>query len=152
VVGLPVVEVYADGQANNDLFARHHDVDAACAVLRFRGGVLGVATASRNDPRGYDVRMEVFGLRDSIAVGSDARTPLRSTEPGVEASEKPGYTDFLDRFQAAYRAELHAFLTSVKEGAASPCTVDDARSALVVALAADRSQREHRPVRVEELT
>ena len=152
VIGLPVVEVYADGEANDAMFARQHDVDAGCAVLRFQSGILGVATASRNDPRGYDVRMEVFGLRDSIAVGSDARTPLRSTEPGVEASPKSGYTDFLDRFQAAYRAELHAFLTAVKEGAASPCTVDDARSALAVALAADRSQREHRPVRVEELT
>jgi myo-inositol 2-dehydrogenase/D-chiro-inositol 1-dehydrogenase len=151
VVGRQVVEVYADGTAHDPLFARHHDIDAACAVLRFEGGILGVATAARNDPRGYDVRMELFGLRDSVSVGSDPRTPLRSVEPGVEAPREPGYSGFLDRFEAAYRAELHAFLTAVKDGGDSPCSVTEARHALVVALAADRSMREHRPVRIEEV-
>jgi myo-inositol 2-dehydrogenase/D-chiro-inositol 1-dehydrogenase len=150
VVGRPVVEVFADGEANSPLFARHGDVDAACALLRFDGGALGVATATRNDPRGYDVRMELFGLRDSVAVGWDDRTPLRSLEPDVPAPAKPGYEDFLHRFEPAYRAELRAFLTALKEGTKSPCPVADARQALAVSLAADRSLKEHRPVRVQE--
>ncbi|MGH7763784.1 MAG: Gfo/Idh/MocA family protein, partial [Candidatus Dormibacteraceae bacterium] len=151
VVGRPIVEVYADGAAHDPLFARHQDVDAACALLRFDGGAIGVATAARNDPRGYDVRLEVFGLRDSVTVGCDARTPLRSLEPGVPAPAQRGYVDFLDRFQGAYRAELHTFLAAVKDGAESPCTVEEARQALAVALAADRSRRERRPVRLEEV-
>jgi myo-inositol 2-dehydrogenase/D-chiro-inositol 1-dehydrogenase len=151
VVGRPVVEVYADGQANAPLFARHGDVDAAGALLRFEGGIVGVLTATRNDPRGYDVRMEVFGLRDSIAVGWDERTPLRSLEPGMDAPPKRGYADFLDRFEPAYRAELDGFLAAIKTGAKSPCTVIDARQALAVALAADRSLREHRAVQVAEV-
>lgn len=151
VLGRQVVEVYADGTAHDPLFARHQDIDAACAVIRFEGGILGVATAARNDPRGYDVRMEVFGLLDSVSVGSDPRTPLRSLEPGVEAPREAGYANFLDRFEAAYRAELDAFLTAVKDGGESPCSVTEARHALVVALAADRSTREHRPVRIEEV-
>ncbi|MHB8611449.1 MAG: Gfo/Idh/MocA family protein [Candidatus Dormibacteraceae bacterium] len=151
VVGSPIVEVFAEGNANGPMFARHEDVDAACAVLRFNGGVLGVVSAARNDPRGYDVRMEVFGLRDSVAVGWDDRTPLRSLEPGVDPPSKPGYEDFLDRFAPAYRSELEGFLTSVQDGGSSQSTVGDARQALLVALAADRSMREHRPVRVEEI-
>jgi myo-inositol 2-dehydrogenase / D-chiro-inositol 1-dehydrogenase len=151
VVGRPVIEVFADGVANATLFARHDDVDAACALLRFEGGILGVVTAGRHDRRGYDVRMEVFGLRDSVAVGWDARTPLRSLEPGFEGSAQPGYSGFLERFEPAYRAELWAFLSAVNDRAASPCPVTDARQALAVALAADRSCREHRPVRVEEV-
>jgi myo-inositol 2-dehydrogenase/D-chiro-inositol 1-dehydrogenase len=151
VMGRQVVEVYADGTANDPLFARHRDIDAACAMLRFEGGILGVATAARNDPRGYDVRMEIFGLRDSVSVGSGPRTPLRSLEPGVEAPREAGYSNFLDRFEAAYRAELDAFLIAVKDGGESPCSVTEARHALVVALAADRSTREHRPVRIEEV-
>jgi myo-inositol 2-dehydrogenase/D-chiro-inositol 1-dehydrogenase len=95
--------------------------------------------------------MEVFGLLDSVSVGSDLRTPLRSLEPGVEAPRAAGYANFLDRFEAAYRAELDAFLTAVKDGGESPCSVTEARHALVVALAADRSTREHRPVRIEEV-
>jgi myo-inositol 2-dehydrogenase/D-chiro-inositol 1-dehydrogenase len=151
VVGSGVVEVFADGEANAPLFAKHEDFDAACAVLRFDGGILGVLSATRNDPRGYDVRMEVFGLRDSVAVGWDERTPLRSLEPDVDPPSKPGYEDFLHRFERAYRAELQGFLSAVQDGAESPCTVSEARQALVVALAADRSAREHRPVRVEEV-
>ena len=151
VVGRPVIEVFADGVAHEPLFARHDDVDAACALLRFEGGILGVVSAARNDARGYDVRMEVFGLGDSVAVGWDERTALRSLEPGFEAPARPGYTSFLERFEPAYRAELLAFLAALKDGAESPCPVTDARQALAVALAADRSCREHRPVRVEEV-
>jgi myo-inositol 2-dehydrogenase / D-chiro-inositol 1-dehydrogenase len=151
VVGRAVVEVYSDGQANAGPFAKHEDVDAACAVLRFEGGILGIVSATRNDPRGYDVRMEVFGLRDSIGVGWNARTPLRSIEPGVAAPREPGYRDFIDRFEPAYRAELQGFVAAVRDRAESACTVIEARRALVIALAADRSRREHRPVRIEEV-
>jgi myo-inositol 2-dehydrogenase / D-chiro-inositol 1-dehydrogenase len=150
VVGHRVTEVFADGEANSPLFERHEDVDVACALLRFEGGVLGLVSATRNDPRGYDVRMELFGLRDSVAVGWDDRTPLRSLESGVQPPG-PGYADFLDRFEPAYRAELHGFLEAVKNGAESPCTVAEAREALAVALAADLSMREHRPVKVKEV-
>jgi len=151
VLGRPVVEVYADGEANAEMFARHDDVDAACAVLSFDGGVLGVLTATRNDPRGYDVRMELFGLKDSVAVGWDEHTPLRSLEPGMQPPQEPGYRDFMHRFEAAYRVEIDEFLGAVRSGGESPCTVADARQALVVALAADRSRHEHRPVRIDEI-
>jgi myo-inositol 2-dehydrogenase/D-chiro-inositol 1-dehydrogenase len=151
VVGRRVVEVFADGQANSALFARHGDVDAAAALLRFEGGLLGLVSATRNDPRGYDVRMELFGLRDSVAVGWDDRTPLRSLEPGVPPPAKPGYEDFLHRFEPAYRAELQGFLAALEGGGESPCPVTDARQALAVSLAADRSLKEHRPVTVDEI-
>lgn len=151
VTGRQVVEVYADGEANAGAFARHDDIDTACAMLRMEGGLLGVLTAARNDPRGYDVRMEVLGLKDSIAVGWDGRTAMRSVEPGVAAPREPGYRDFMERFELAYRAELNAFLVAVRDGGESPCTVHDARRALVIALAADRSRREHRPVRIDDV-
>jgi myo-inositol 2-dehydrogenase / D-chiro-inositol 1-dehydrogenase len=147
-----ITEVFAAGQAHSQVFADNHDVDAASAALRFENGAVGSLSATRNDARGYDVRMEIFGLRDSVAVGWDGRTPLRSIEPGVEAPTMPGYRDFIDRFEPAYRAELHAFLAAVRDRAESACTVTEARDAFVVALAADCSLRERRPVRVEEFT
>jgi len=151
VIDRPVVEVYAAGQAHAPAFARHDDIDAAGAVLRFEGGTLGIASGMRNDARGYDVRMEIFGLRDSIVVGLSPRTPMRSVEPGVAAPVEPGYRDFIDRFADAYRAELEGFLHAAQTGSESPCTVHAARRALVVALAADRSRRENRPVRIDEV-
>ena len=104
-----------------------------------------IVSGTRHDPRGYDVRLEVFGTADSIAVGLDGRMPLRSVEPGVAAPDAPGYRDFFDRFEAAYRDELAAFVETVLEGGPSPCPLEEARAALGVAVAADRSRAERRP-------
>ena len=151
VVGRDVVEVYADGTAHSELYDRYADVDTAAAVLRFGDGLLGVVSGSRHDPRGYDIRLEVFGSRDSIAVGLDDRTPLRSIEPSAPAPPEPGYRDFMDRFGAAYRAELQAFLEAVRDGLPSPVPGADARRALRLALTAERSRAQRRPVAVWEV-
>jgi myo-inositol 2-dehydrogenase/D-chiro-inositol 1-dehydrogenase len=152
VTGQEIVEVYADGAVRETTwFEAHHDVDAAVAVLRLSGGTLGILSGTRHDPLGYDVRLEVFGAADSIAVGFDDRSPIRSVEPGA-VPPGPGYRNFLERFAPAYRAELAAFVRAVREGGASACPLEDARAALVVALAADRSRTERRPVAIEEVT
>jgi hypothetical protein len=41
---------------------------------------------------------------------------------------------------------------AVRGGGASACTLHEARAALVVALAADRSRAERRPVSIDEVT
>jgi myo-inositol 2-dehydrogenase / D-chiro-inositol 1-dehydrogenase len=151
VTGQDVVEVYADGAARSELFERCGDVDTAAAVLRFAGGLLGVVSGSRHDPRGYDVRLELLGSGDSAVVGLDGRTPLRSLEPGVPGPTAPGYRDFMERFATAYRAELQAFLEAVRDGLPSPCSGEEARRALRLAVAAERSRAEHRPVAVWEV-
>jgi myo-inositol 2-dehydrogenase/D-chiro-inositol 1-dehydrogenase len=151
VTGDEVVEVYADGAAlETPWFARHGDVDAAAAILKLAGGAHAVLTGTRHDPLGYDVRLEVFGVADSIAVGLDGRTPLRSVEPGVGPPES-GYRNFVDRFGAAYRDELAAFVEAVATRAPSSCTLADAQAALRIALAADRSRAERRPVSLQEV-
>ena len=148
VTGREIVEVYADGAVRAARwFANHDDVDVAAAVLRLDDGTLAIVSGTRHDPLGYDVRLEVFGTGDSLAVGVDARSPYRSVEAGVPP-QKPGYTNFMERFAAAYRAELETFVERVRDGGDSPCTLQDARSALAVALAADRSRAERAPVRV----
>ena len=148
VTGQEIVEVYADGSVREtEWFGRHSDVDAAVAVMRLADGTLAILSGTRRDPRGYDVRLEAFGTGDSIAVGVDPRTPLRSVEPGVPPPAGPGYASFLERFEAAYRAELAAFVA----GDETACGLRDARAALLVALAADRSRAERRPVAVAEI-
>ncbi len=148
VTGREIVEVYADGAVRAaPWFADHDDVDVAAAVLRLDDGTLAVVSGTRHDPLGYDVRLEVFGMKDSLAVGVDDRSPYRSVEAGVPPN-KPGYANFMERFEAAYRAELATFVDVVRSGGESPCTLQDARAALTVAVAADRSRAERAPVRV----
>ena len=95
------------------------------------------------------MRLEVFGTRDSIVVGQDARSPIRSVEPSGTPPRKPGYQDFWDRFEPAYRNELAAFVETLRTGAPSACSLEDARSALAIALAAEISRAERRPVSIE---
>ena len=149
VTGLEIEEVYADGSVLAEpFFAAHDDVDAATAVLRLTGGVLAVVTGTRHDPLGYDVRLEVFGTGDSVAVGLDARMPLRAAGQSRPAGT---YRDFVDRFEHAYRAELAAFVDTVRSGGGSLCPLQEARAALAAACAADRSRAEHRPVPAGEI-
>jgi myo-inositol 2-dehydrogenase / D-chiro-inositol 1-dehydrogenase len=151
VTGEEIVEVYADGAVREtEWFARHDDVDAAVAVLRLSGGALGIVSGARHDPLGYDVRLELFGAAESIVVGVDSRSPIKSVEAGAP-QPGVGYQNFVERFGRAYREELAVFVETVRSGGESACSLEDARAALAVALAADRSRRERRPVRIEEV-
>jgi len=153
VSGEEIVEVYADGTVRETpWFERHGDVDTAVAAFRLGGGALGILSGTRHDALGYDVRLEVFGSADSIAVGIDSRSPIRSVEPGAAPPQEAGYRNFLERFEAAYQAELAAFVDAVRNGGESPCSLDEARAALRVAIAADRSRAERRPISIEEVT
>ena len=152
VSGQEVTEVYAEGAALDAPWVDElDDVDVVAAILRLSAGGLVIVSGTRRDPLGYDVRLEVFGTEDSIAVGSDTRSPLRSVEPGATRPQVPAYRDFWDRFQPAYRRELAAFVETVRAGAPSPCPLAEARAALAVALAAERSRAERRPVTIEEV-
>jgi myo-inositol 2-dehydrogenase/D-chiro-inositol 1-dehydrogenase len=147
-----VEEVYADGAVRAfPVFATYDDVDTAVAVLRLADGPLTVLTATRHDPLGYDIRAEVFGSKDSVSVGLGPRTPMRSVEPSVPPPAGPAWSDFLVRFESAYAAEFAAFVAVARGEVPSPCTARDGVAALRIAEAADRSLREHRPVRLEEI-
>jgi myo-inositol 2-dehydrogenase / D-chiro-inositol 1-dehydrogenase len=152
VSGEEITEVYADGAALDAPWVNElDDVDVAAAILRLSGGGLVLVSGTRRDPLGYDVRLEVFGTGDSIVVGQDARSPIRSVEPDAPGSPPAAYRDFWDRFESAYRQELAAFVETVRTGAPSPCSLEEARAALAIALAAERSRAERRPVSIAKL-
>jgi myo-inositol 2-dehydrogenase / D-chiro-inositol 1-dehydrogenase len=152
VSGEEITEGYADGAGLDASWVGElEDVDVAAAVMHLSGGGLVIVSGTRRDPLGYDVRLEVFGTGDSIAVGQDVRTPLRSAEPDAPGPPTAAYRDFWDRFKPAYRKELAAFVETVSSGAPSPCSLGEARAALAIALAAERSRAERRPVSIAQL-
>lgn len=152
LTGAEVDEVYADGGVRGfEVFARYGDVDTGVATLRMSDGTLAVLTVARHDPLGYDIRTEIFSSGDSVTVGLGPRTPLRSLEPGVPPPPGPTWQNFLTRFEEAYRAELAEFVRVAKGERANPCTGRDGLAALQVAIAATRSLKQHRPVRVSEI-
>ena len=152
VTGRDVVEVYATGSARGDaVFADSGDVATAATTLTLDDGTLAVVSNSRYNPRGHDVRLELHGSKDSIAVGLEDKLPLRSVEPGATFPAGTPYVFFMDRFAGAFRAELAAFTEVVAGTRPSPCTVEDALETGWVAEAATLSLAEHRPVRIDEI-
>ena len=153
VTGQEVVEVYATGSVRAfDAFARHGDVDTGAAILRLGDGTLGVLGQTRHDPRGYDVRMEVVGSRDSVTVGLGPRTPIRSLEPDAATAPEAAWTGFLDRFEVAYTEELRAFVQVARGAIPSPCTAQDALEAMRISVAATQSLANGRPVRLADVS
>ena len=67
------------------LYEKYDDLANAVAVMRLDDGTPVALSWARHDPLGHDVRTEVFGSRDSVAVGLGPRMPMRSVEPGVPA-------------------------------------------------------------------
>jgi myo-inositol 2-dehydrogenase/D-chiro-inositol 1-dehydrogenase len=104
------------GNRGEEFFAAAADVDTASALLTLDDGTLAVVSSARYNGAGYDVRLEVFGSGGSISVGLDDHMPLRSAEPGVSFPAGPAYPGFMERFRAAYEAELSAFAQLVAGG------------------------------------
>lgn len=157
VTGVEVEEVYAAGSVLvADYFGRQGDVDTAAVLLHLSGGTLALMSGVRHDPVGYDVRLEVFGSRDSVAAGWSDRTPVTLVRPAgaeqVEVRPADPYRTWTARFGEAYRAEMEAFVEAVRSGRLDvAATAEDAHESLRIAVACGISRTEHRPVRLAEV-
>ncbi|MEO8556572.1 MAG: Gfo/Idh/MocA family oxidoreductase [Actinomycetota bacterium] len=152
VTGREVVSVYAVGENRGaTFFAESGDFDSAAAVLTLDDDTIALISGSRYNARGYDVRLEALGSKDSICVGMDDRLPLRSLEAGVQFPGGKPYADFMERFRQAYVDELVAFTELVAGRIETPCSVQDGLQAFLVAEACALSRREGRPVRMDEV-
>jgi len=126
------------------------DIDTAIITLKFKNGALGVIDNSRQAVYGYDQRAEVFGSKGCVAVQNDFPNSAHvSTAEGV-TGEKPHYF-FLERYRASYIEELKAFVDAVKTDKEPPVTGNDGLQPVLIGIAALKSLRERRPVRVGEL-
>ncbi|MEO8499424.1 MAG: Gfo/Idh/MocA family oxidoreductase [Vicinamibacteria bacterium] len=113
------------------------DIDNAVVTLTFESGALGVVDLSRNGVYGYDVSTEWLGDKGTLRVGYLRETPLLvMTKNEVAHDTVP---DFMERFAAAYTAQLRDFARSVLQGLFPSVSIDDGVEALRIALAARRS-------------
>jgi myo-inositol 2-dehydrogenase/D-chiro-inositol 1-dehydrogenase len=146
-----VEEVHAWGSVLFDeRFAEGGDIDTAVTMLRFRNGALGVVEMSRHSTWGYDIRTEVAGADGKVVVEAPRKTQATySRRFGFEGDH---FENFPDRFEVAFRLELEAFFGTLAEGGTPTPGPEDALETLRLAVAAARSWREGRPVRLDEVT
>ena len=146
-----VDEVFAAGAVMVDpAIGEAGDIDTAVIVLRYANGAIGVIDNSRKAVYGYDQRVEVFGSGGGIVVSN--RTPdlaVLSDADGVHASKPLHF--FIERYTESYVAELQEFIESVGKDKTPSVTGIDGRIPVVMGLAAWKSYRENRPVKLSEM-
>ncbi len=151
LTGSEVEEVYvAGGVRVDERIGAAGDLDTAVVTLRFANGAIGTIDNSRKAVYGYDQRAEVFGSGGMVATQNvTAETHSYSDGEGVHTS-KPLYF-FLERYCESFVAELRDFVDCVRSGKEPPVSGMDGRIPVVIAMAATRSYREQRPVKLSEI-
>ena len=144
------IEIFAMASAlvSDDIRAAN-DVDTSVVTLRFPSGALASIENSRRSGFGYDVRTEIFGSGGALMVGESRDLPIRRyTSAGVMEDHQHF---FLERFQEAYRREIIAFLTAIQDDLPVTVTGEDGRAALRLAVAAEESLRQGRPISIQPM-
>ncbi|HUA04550.1 MAG TPA: inositol 2-dehydrogenase [Solirubrobacteraceae bacterium] len=151
VTGSEVVEVFARGAVRVDpAIGEAGDIDTALVTLVHEDGCLTAIDNSRRAAYGYDQRVEVFGSA-GMAMSENPRAHTGSVLTPAGERRPPNPYFFLERYLPSYVREWEAFVQAVKTGVTPPVSSSDARAPLVIGLAAGRSLREGRPVRVDEV-
>lgn len=151
LAGCNAVEVYTEAAALVDpAIGEAGDVDTAVVTLRMENGAIAVIDNSRKAVYGYDQRAEVFGSKGMAATSNDTLSTAVITNADGVTGEKPLYF-FLERYMAAYAAEIRAFVAAIENDTETAVTVIDGLEPVRMGLAARRSLEEHRPVRIEEI-
>jgi myo-inositol 2-dehydrogenase / D-chiro-inositol 1-dehydrogenase len=148
MLGEDPVELHAAASCLVDrAIADAGDVDTAVVTLRTASGRLCQISNSRRATYGYDQRIEAHGAKGMLRAGNVTQTTVEVANGGGFASE-PALPFFLERYAAAYRAELDAFIAAAAgRGAAKP-DGDDGLKALLLADAATQSARSGETVRL----
>ena len=123
------------------------DVDTAIVTLRMASGRLCQITASRRAAYGYDQRIECHGSLGMLRADNVTLTT-------VELADKSGFRRdpaepfFMERYRAAYQAELAAFVDSLSSEAAPSPSGADGLAALHLADKAAESVATGQPVKI----
>jgi len=153
LLGEEVVSVSATGSRLVDppLMERCGDYDTTVAVLATESGKQAVITNSRVSAYGYDQRVELFGSKGMVL--SDNRRQNQVTKHVRDATNvsPPLLHFFIERYEAAFNAELESFVEAVETGAAVEVGFEDGRLASILADAAFKSIAERRTVQVSEI-
>jgi myo-inositol 2-dehydrogenase / D-chiro-inositol 1-dehydrogenase len=147
--GETIVSVHAIGSVLTDPAIKPTgDVDTAVVHMQAASGKLVVISNSRRATYGYDQRLEVHGSKGMLRAGNVHMTT-------VEKADASGFTGdviqnfFIDRYAAAYAAEIGAFLDAMEKGTRPRADGHDGLMAQKLAEAATQSSQTGQVVKVK---
>lgn len=125
------------------------DVDTAAVILETRSGKIAQISNSRRATYGYDQRVEVHGSKGMLRAGNIHETTVDfASAAGFSAD--PVQNFFLERYAAAYRLELDAFIAAVTRKSTPTPGGHDGLRAQMLSDAATLSAQERRRVDIAD--
>lgn len=141
--------VYADALINPGI-REYGDFDTAIISMKMANGALAVIDNSRQAMYGYDQRAELFGSKGMVATSNDTlSSAVLSTVDGV-TGEKPLYF-FLERYMESFSQEVREFCDAIINNTETPVGIHAGMQSVKIALAAEKSANEGRPVKLSEI-
>ncbi|ORM65373.1 inositol 2-dehydrogenase [Pantoea rodasii] len=124
------------------------DYDTVMVQMRTASGKQCQINCSRQAVYGYDQRMEVFGSAGMLLNDNIRETTVRHYSAEQTETRGPLLNFFMQRYTDAYRLEMEAFISAIKDGTDLPSTVFDGCQALRLADAAQLSADTHAVVKL----
>ncbi|MCU4654373.1 inositol 2-dehydrogenase [Roseibacterium sp. SDUM158016] len=146
LMGEEFIRLHAVGSALVDpAIGEAGDVDTAAVILTTASGRICQISNSRRAAYGYDQRIEVHGQKGMLRAENQLETTVEiATETGF--ARDPAQHFFLERYGAAYLAEMRAFVEAVTSGTAPDPGIEDGLRAQILADAATLSRETGRPI------
>ncbi len=121
------------------------DVDTAAVTLTTASGRICQISNSRRASYGYDQRIEVHGAKGMLRAENILETSVEiATADGFRRA--PTLNFFLERYEAAYAAEMKAFIAAVSSNTPPNPSIHDGLRAQILADAATQSRETGQPV------
>lgn len=151
ISGKEVVEVYAKGAVFvDDEIGKAGDIDTAITTLTLDDGAMVVIDNSRKAAYGYDQRLEVFGSKGMC--GSENKLHNNHFYYDENGAHNALPLDFfMDRYAASYFNEMNAFIDCLKFDKEPSTSGRDGLISLAIGLAAKKSLKENRAVKLSEI-
>ena len=129
---------------------RAGDVDTAAVILETKSGKIAQISNSRRAAYGYDQRIEVHGSKGMARADNVHETTVEIAGARGFARD-PVQNFFLERYAAAYRLELDAFILAVKKARSPSPGGRDGLRAQMLAEAATVSCRTRRRLELSDV-
>ena len=151
IVANEIVEVYAKGAVLVDpAIGAAGDIDTAVVTLTYSDGSMAIIDNSREAAYGYDQRVEVFGSKGMVQSNNIFHDSHKLyNKQGIHAANPLHF--FLERYQEAYKTEIQDFVKGLSNGIQMSVDGNDGLQSLKIGLAAIKSLKENRPVKISEI-
>ncbi|MBO9420824.1 inositol 2-dehydrogenase [Labrenzia sp. R4_2] len=148
ILGEEPVTVFAVGSSLVDPeIGKAGDVDTAAVTLTTESGKICQISNSRRAAYGYDQRLEVHGSKGMLRAENILENTVEvATQTGF--ARAPAQHFFLERYEAAYLAEVTHFINCLNSGRKPSPSIEDGLRAQILADAAAKSLETGRPVSV----